>query len=56
MADEKKLKCDCGADLEEKEIFFYNTKTKAFFCPVCDSETIKKDQAKEMVDIRESMH
>lgn len=46
MANERKIKCDCGRVLEEKETAFEHICTSALVCPNCGFTTLTKDQAK----------
>lgn len=47
MADRRKIKCDCGTYLEEKEVEIEHILTKAMVCPTCTFTTLTKEQAKE---------
>ncbi len=47
MADRRKIKCDCGTYLEEKETEIEHILTKALVCPACAFTTLTKEQAKE---------
>ena len=47
MAPTRKMKCDCGKTLEEKEIEIDHILTHAMVCPKCGFTTLTKDQAKE---------
>ena len=47
MAPTRKLKCDCGDYLQEKETIIDHIPAKAMVCPKCDFTTLTKEQAKE---------
>ena len=47
MAPTRKIKCDCGQTLEEKEIEIDHILTYAMVCPKCSFTTLTKEQAKE---------
>ena len=47
MVEGRKIKCDCGKYLEEKEVEIDHILTKALVCPQCGFTTLTKDQAKE---------
>ncbi|MEK6920337.1 MAG: hypothetical protein AABX82_00525 [Nanoarchaeota archaeon] len=47
MAPARKIKCDCGEMLQEKEIEVDHILTYAMVCPKCAFTTLTKDQAKE---------
>lgn len=47
MAQARKLKCDCGEYLEEKETTIDHITTKALVCSKCNFTTLTKEQAKE---------
>ncbi|MBI4980860.1 hypothetical protein HZC30_04870 [Candidatus Woesearchaeota archaeon] len=47
MANRRKMKCDCGTYLKEKETEIEHILTKAMVCPTCTFTTLTKDQAKE---------
>ena len=46
MAAERKLKCDCGGTLEEKEVTIEHVRTNALVCPKCGFTTLTKEQAR----------
>ncbi|MBI4141214.1 AbrB/MazE/SpoVT family DNA-binding domain-containing protein [Candidatus Woesearchaeota archaeon] len=46
MAHERKIKCDCGRFLEEKETRIEHIITGALVCPNCGFTTLTKEQAK----------
>ncbi len=46
MAKERKIKCDCGAILEERETALNHITINALVCPNCNFTTLTKDQAK----------
>jgi len=46
MAQERKITCDCGNRLEEKEATISKILTVAMVCPNCGFTTLTKDQAK----------
>jgi len=45
MAHPRKIKCDCGAYVEEQETKIDHILTKAMVCPKCHFTTLTKDQA-----------
>ncbi len=47
MANTRKIKCDCGKYLEEKEVNVDHILAKAMVCPSCEFTTLTKDQAVE---------
>ena len=47
MANERKITCDCGGVLEEKEVKVDYILTNALVCPRCGFVTLTKEQAKE---------
>lgn len=47
MARARKIKCDCGKEMEEKEIEVDHILTYAMVCPKCAFTTLTKEQAKE---------
>ena len=47
MAQTRKITCDCGEILEEKEIEIDHILTYAMLCPKCGFTTLTKEQAKE---------
>jgi len=47
MAQARKIKCDCGEILQEKEIEVDHILTYAMVCSKCAFMTLTKDQAKE---------
>lgn|SRR3989338_6910867 len=47
MANTRKIKCDCGKYLEEKETPIDHILTRAMVCPSCGFTTLTKDQAVE---------
>lgn len=47
MAERRKMKCDCGNYLKEKEVEIEHILTKALVCPACAFTTLTKEQAKE---------
>ena len=55
MAKERKIKCDCGTYLEEREKVFDNLKTKLMLCPKCGFTTLTKEQARNFIKLKE-MH
>ena len=46
MAKERKIKCDCGTTLEERETMLEHICTTALVCPNCGFTTLTKEQAK----------
>ncbi|RJQ21177.1 hypothetical protein C4580_02955 [Candidatus Woesearchaeota archaeon] len=46
MAHERKIKCDCGRTLEEKEVIIERIQTPALVCPNCQFRTLTVEQAK----------
>lgn len=46
MANERKIKCDCGTILEENETIIEHIRTKALVCPKCGFTTLTKEHAK----------
>ena len=46
MAQDRKIKCDCGRVLEEKEALIEHINTLALVCPNCGFTTLTKEQAK----------
>ncbi len=47
MAHQRKIKCDCGHYLGEKEAELDHIVTIAMVCPNCGFTTLTKEQAKE---------
>ena len=47
MALKRKIICDCGGHLEEKEVEIEHIFTHALVCPKCGFITLTKEQAKE---------
>lgn len=47
MANTRKMKCDCGKYLEEKEVSVDHILARAMVCPSCGFTTLTKDQAVE---------
>jgi hypothetical protein len=47
MANTRKITCDCGKSLEEKETKIDHIITKAMVCLDCNFVTLTKEQAKE---------
>ena len=52
MEKERKIKCDCGAFLEERTTNFDSIKTKAMICPTCSFTTFTKTQAEEYIKLK----
>lgn len=46
MEKQRKIRCDCGAILQKKEIDIDKVITEAMVCPKCHFTTLTKDQAK----------
>lgn len=46
MAEQRKIKCDCGKTLEEKETIVEHICTAALVCPNCGFTTLTKEQAR----------
>ena len=53
MAQERKIKCDCGVYLEEKITIFDSFKTEAMVCPKCGFITLTKEQAEKYVKLKQ---
>lgn len=53
MAKQRKIKCDCGGNLEEKATTFDSIKTKAMVCSKCGFTTLTKEQAQEYVKLKQ---
>lgn len=47
MANTRKIKCDCGKYLEERDTTIDHILTKAMVCPRCSFTTLTKEQARE---------
>lgn len=47
MVNIRKIKCDCGNYLQEKETIIDHISTLAMVCPKCNFTTLTKEQAKE---------
>ncbi|MEK6845948.1 MAG: hypothetical protein AABY26_04260 [Nanoarchaeota archaeon] len=47
MANIRKIKCDCGNYLQEKETVIDHISALAMVCPKCSFTTLTKEQAKE---------
>ena len=45
MAQERKIRCDCGKYLGEREITLNHVRTNALVCPNCNFTTLTKEQA-----------
>jgi len=52
MVKERKIRCDCGSYLEEKETVLDNIKTKAIVCPNCNYTTLTKKQALDFMRLK----
>ena len=46
MAQNRKITCDCGQTLKEKEVVIESISTPALVCPNCGFRTLTIDQAK----------
>ncbi|MBU2639784.1 MAG: hypothetical protein KKG75_03720 [Nanoarchaeota archaeon] len=53
MANERKIRCDCGGYLKERTIDFDSVKTKAMVCSKCNFTTLTKTQAKEYIRLKQ---
>jgi len=53
MANQRKIRCDCGNYLEEKTIEFDSIHTKAMVCSKCNFTTLTKEQAREYVKLKQ---
>lgn len=49
MAKKGKMKCDCGAYFEEKEVKLQGLMTFAEVCPKCKRTTFTRDQAEAFI-------
>lgn len=47
MVEKRKIKCDCGHFMEERETIVDHIQTHAMVCSHCSFTTLTKDQAKE---------
>lgn len=52
MDQERKIRCDCGSFLEEKETNLHNIKTKAMICPSCKFTTFTRAQTEEYIRLK----
>jgi hypothetical protein len=52
MVEGRKMKCHCGAFLEEKEGDFDGFKTEALICPKCGHTAFTRQQADKYVKLR----
>ncbi|MBI2143670.1 hypothetical protein HYU17_00770 [Candidatus Woesearchaeota archaeon] len=55
MANERKIRCDCGGLMEAKHARFEGFETKAMVCPKCSFTTLTKEQAHQYVKLKQ-MH
>jgi DNA-directed RNA polymerase subunit RPC12/RpoP len=53
MAKERKIKCDCGEFLEQKETKLDHIETEAMVCPKCGFTTLTKEQAEKFVRLKQ---
>ena len=53
MANERKIKCDCGKFLVEKRTKFDHIETEAMVCHKCNFTTLTKGQAKRYIKLKQ---
>lgn len=53
MANERKIRCDCGGLLSEKKVKFDHFETEALACPECDFITLTKEQAQKYIKLKQ---
>ena len=53
MAKERKIKCDCGEFLAEKNTKFDHFEAEAMVCPNCGFTTLTKEQAEKYAKIKQ---
>ena len=53
MANQRKIKCDCGKFLIEKKTKFDHFQTEAMVCPNCNFTTLTKEQAEKYVKLKQ---
>ncbi len=56
MAQERKIKCDCGTFLIEEKTMMDHFETEAMVCPKCNFTTLTKEQARKFVKLKELHH
>jgi hypothetical protein len=52
MAKARKIRCDCGAYLEEQIAQFDDFETEALVCPNCHFRTLTQEQAEKYVQLK----
>ena len=52
MANERKIKCDCGEFLVEGKTRFDHFETSAMICPKCNFTTLTKEQAEKYAKLK----
>ena len=53
MAKKRKIKCDCGGFLAERNTKFGNFETAAMVCPKCSFTTLTKEQAERYAKLKQ---
>lgn len=53
MAEERKIKCDCGKYLIEKRVRFDDFETEAMVCPKCSFLTLTREQAERYAKLKQ---
>lgn len=53
MANERKIKCDCGSFLIARKTKFDDIETEAMVCPRCNFTTLTKEQAKSYIQLKQ---
>jgi len=53
MAKKRKIKCDCGAFLEERITLLDDIETEAMVCPHCRFVTLTKEQAQQFAKLKQ---
>ncbi|MEK6949418.1 MAG: hypothetical protein AABX34_04300 [Nanoarchaeota archaeon] len=53
MANERKIKCDCGDFLIAGKTKFDDIETEAMVCPKCNFTTLTKEQAKKYIKLKQ---
>jgi ssDNA-binding Zn-finger/Zn-ribbon topoisomerase 1 len=56
MANQRKIRCDCGGFLQEEKTRFGDIQTAAMVCPHCAFTTLTKKQAEEYVKLKQFHH
>ena len=52
MAEERKIRCDCGNFFEEKKVLFDKFETEAMVCPKCNHINLTQQQAENYIKLK----